>query len=62
MMHFDTPLDERMRRAERKRARYRMNPDQRLAAINKKRQREGRPMLASLAESKKLRLPVKSNA
>lgn len=53
-MRFDMPLDERMRKAEYKRNRYRM----RLAAINKDRKRAGRPLLSSLHESCKLRLPV----
>lgn len=57
-MRYDMPLEERMRKAAYKRARYRASPEQRLAAINKDRQRRGLPTLSCLTESKKLRLPV----
>jgi len=57
-MRYDTPLEDRRRKADYKRARYRMNPEQRLAAINRNRARLGYPTLSSLGESKKLRLPV----
>lgn len=57
-MRYDMPLEERLRKAEYKRSRYRMNPELRLAAINKDRARRGYPTLSSLDESRKLRLPL----
>jgi hypothetical protein len=57
MREFADPLPVRARRAELKRSRYRMNPEQRLRAINKDRARRGYPTVSSLAECK-LRLPI----
>jgi hypothetical protein len=54
---YDLPLSVRLRKAEHKRKRYRMDPEQRLKAINKDRERRGYPKVSSLAECK-LRLPI----
>ena len=49
-MRFDTPLDERMRRAERRRKRYHSDPEFRLREINRRRAQDGRPPIRDLSE------------
>lgn len=51
-------LKQKLRRAELKQKRYRECADYRLAAINRTRANDGRPTLASLEQSAKLRLRI----
>lgn len=51
MKLYDLPLKARLRRAELKRQRYHADPEQRLKAINRTRQRNGREPYRSLEEA-----------
>lgn len=56
-MACELTFQQRMRRSERRRAQYRRDPEHRLQAINKDRQRRGYAEVSSLEECK-LRLPL----
>lgn len=51
-------LKQKLRRSERRQKRYRECAATRLAAINRTRTNAGRPPLASLEQSAKLRIPI----
>ena len=54
---YELTFEQRMRRSERRRAKYRGDPDYRLQAINRRRARDGYATVSSLEECK-LRLPL----
>lgn len=49
-MRYDTPLEDRRKRAERRKARYHADPDFRLKEINRRRARDGAPLISDLSQ------------
>lgn len=49
-MRYDMPLEDRRKRAERRKVRYSTDPDFRLREINRDRARRGVPLISDLSQ------------